>query len=76
METPSLAGTVVAFDPRRGLGELEDGDGRRYPFHCTRIADGSRDIPVGVKVEFWVAPGLPGRWEAVGVRPAGPRLGP
>ena len=69
METPSLAGTVVAFDAHRGLGELEDGDGRRYPFHCTQIADGSRDIPVGAKVDFTVAPGLPGRWEAVAIRP-------
>jgi cold shock CspA family protein len=71
METPPLAGTVVAFDGHRGLGELEDEDGRRYPFHCTRIADGSRDVPVGVKVEFTVAPGPLGRWEAVGIRPRG-----
>jgi cold shock CspA family protein len=69
METPPLAGTVVAFDAHRGLGELEDGGGRRYPFHCTQIADGSRDIPVGTKVDFTVAPGLPGRWEAVAIRP-------
>ena len=69
METAPRAGTVVAFDVNRGLGELEDEDGRRYPFHCTSIAGGSRDIPVGVKVEFTVAPGLPGRWEAVGIRP-------
>jgi hypothetical protein len=64
-----LARTVVAFDARRGLGEVEDQEGRRYPFHCTRIADGSRDIPVGVKVEFAVAPGHLGRWEAVAIRP-------
>ena len=69
METPLLAGTVVAFDAHRGLGELEDENGRRYPFHCTRIADGSRDIPVGVKVEFILAPGPLGRWEAVAIRP-------
>jgi hypothetical protein len=68
METPLLAGTVVAFDAHRGLGELEDENGRRYPFHCTRIADGSRDIPVGVKVEFTLAPGPLGRWEAVAIR--------
>ena len=69
METAPAAGTVVAFDAHRGLGELEDEHGRRYPFHCTRIADGSRDIPVGAKVDFTVAPGLPGSWEAVGIRP-------
>jgi len=61
-------GVVVSFDPARGLGEIEDGEGRRYPFHCTRIADGSRTIPVGVKVEFVVVPGLPGRWEASDIR--------
>ena len=69
METAPAAGTVVAFDAHRGLGELEDEHGRRYPFHCTRIADGSRQIPVGVKVEFTVAPGPLGRWEAVAIRP-------
>jgi len=69
MDTAPLAGTVVAFDARRGLGELEGEDGRRYPFHCTQIADGSRDIPVGTKVQFTVAPGPLGRWEAVTIRP-------
>ncbi|MGH9035153.1 MAG: cold-shock protein [Acidimicrobiia bacterium] len=64
-------GVVVSFDPARGLGEVEVADGRRYPFHCTRIADGSRTIPVGAKVEFVVVPGLPGRWEASGIRPRG-----
>ena len=68
METDLVAGTVVDFDSKRGLGEIEDGDGRRYPFHCTRIAGGSREIPVGAKVEFTVAPGPLGRWEAVGIR--------
>jgi cold shock CspA family protein len=68
METPVLTGTIIAFDAHRGLGEVEDEDGRRYPFHCTRIADGSRNIPVGVKVEFTVAPGPLGRWEAVTIR--------
>jgi cold shock CspA family protein len=64
-----LTGTVVAFDDHRGWGEVEDGEGRRHPFHCTRIADGSRTIAVGTPVLFTLAPGLPGRWEAVGVRP-------
>jgi cold shock CspA family protein len=64
-------GTVVAFDATRGLGEVEDGEGRRFPFHCTRIADGSRDIPIGAKVSFEVAPGHLGRWEAVDLQTAG-----
>ncbi len=62
-------GTVIAFDAHRGLGEIETADGRRYPFHCTRIADGSRTVPVGAAVEFVVVPGLPGRWEAAAIRP-------
>jgi cold shock CspA family protein len=62
-------GVVVSFDGARGLGEVEGEDGRRYPFHCTRIADGSRTILVGAKVEFVVVPGLPGRWEASDIRP-------
>lgn len=61
-------GTVVAFDAHRGLGEIDGRDGRRYPFHCTGIADGSRDIPVGMAVEFTVVPGPLGRWEAAAIR--------
>jgi cold shock CspA family protein len=68
-------GTVVAFDPRRGLGEIRDGDDRAYPFHCTKIADGSREIPVGVAVEFRVAPGSLGRWEAIEIRPVASSAG-
>lgn len=67
--TGPVEGTVVAFDAERGLGEVEAAGGRRYPFHCTRIADGTRTIPLGVKVEFLVVPGLPGRWEAAQLRP-------
>ena len=63
-----MEGTVTAFDARRGLGEIRDGDDRAYPFHCTKIADGTREIPVGVAVEFNVAPGPLGRWEAVEIR--------
>ena len=65
-------GTVVAFDEHRGLGEVEarapeDLAGARYPFHCTRIADGSRTIEVGASVTFVVTPGPLGRWEASAV---------
>jgi len=61
-------GKVVAFDSKRGLGEIRGEDDRAYPFHCTKIADGTREIPVGAAVEFSVAPGPLGRWEAVGIR--------
>ena len=63
-----MDGTVVAFDSQRGLGEIQGADERSYPFHCTKIADGSREIPVGAAVEFTVAPGPLGRWEAVAIR--------
>ena len=66
-----LDGRVEAFDPRRGLGEVRGADDRVYPFHCTKIADGTREIPVGVAVEFSVAPGPLGRWEAVDIRRTG-----
>jgi hypothetical protein len=57
------AGRVVAFDETRGLGEIEADDGGRYPFHCTRILDGTRTIPVGALVTFEVVPAPLGRWE-------------
>lgn len=47
-------GTVTAFDSHRGLGEVAGSDGAVWPFHCVSIADGSRDIAVGQKVEFEV----------------------
>jgi cold shock CspA family protein len=63
-----LTGTVVAFDERRGLGEIES-EGEHYPFHCTAVADGSRVVSVGAEVEFVVAPGPAGRWEAAHIEP-------
>ena len=64
----AIGGMVTAFDSKRGLGEIKGADGRDYPFHCTKIADGTREIPVGAAVEFRVAPGPLGRWEAVEIR--------
>lgn len=64
-----MTGVVVRFDERRGLGEIEGVDGARYGFHCTRIADGSRTIPVTAAVEFEVVPGRLGRWEAADIKP-------
>ncbi|MCJ7673375.1 MAG: cold shock domain-containing protein [Acidimicrobiia bacterium] len=57
-------GRVVAFDAHRGLGVVEDRDGTRYDFHCTRIADGGRSVAVGAEVRYQVVPGALGRWEA------------
>jgi CspA family cold shock protein len=66
-----MRGTVTDFDPRRGLGTVTAEDGSVFGFHCTQIADGTRTVEVGAPVEFEVAPGPPGRWEARAVR-AGP----
>lgn len=60
----ALDGTVTAFDEARGRGTVTTADGRVYEFHATRIADGTRRIPVGAVVRFTVVPALLGRFEA------------
>lgn len=45
-------GTVSEFDETRGLGTVVGDDGRRYPFHCTQVADGTRTIEPGTAVTF------------------------
>jgi cold shock CspA family protein len=57
-------GTVETFDKEVGLGEVRAGDGRLYRFHCTEIADGSRDIAAGADVAFVLGAGHRGTWEA------------
>ncbi|HXW80650.1 MAG TPA: hypothetical protein VEJ84_14200 [Acidimicrobiales bacterium] len=57
-------GKVERFNKDVGLGEVMADDAALYPFHCTEIADGSRDIAVGARVSFVVAPGHRGTWEA------------
>ena len=61
------SGVVDEFDERRGLGTIIADDGAVLPFHCTAIADGSRTVEAGRRVQFRVAPGLSGRWVATGV---------
>lgn len=64
-----LSGIVTAFDDHVGLGEITDGDGRLWPFHCISIADGTRHIDTGTRVTF--ADGLRmGVHEAVDIRHA------
>jgi cold shock CspA family protein len=65
-----VTGVVSAFAEHRGLGEITADDATVYPFHCTRIADGSRTIAVGTRVEFEITPGGLGRWEAAAITPA------
>jgi cold shock CspA family protein len=62
-------GVVAEFDERRGLGSITASDASTYPFHATRIADGSRTIAVGTTVDFEVVPGNLGRWEAAAITP-------
>ena len=57
-------GVVDEFDDPRGLGTVLGDDGRRYPFHCTAVADGSRRIDVGARVFFVTGSGHLGRIEA------------
>jgi cold shock CspA family protein len=64
-------GVVIDYDTAVGLGTLQADNGRSYGFHCTQIADGSRDIDPGSRVEFDVVAGHLGRWEAVGIRRCG-----
>lgn len=65
-----MTGTVSEFSQERGLGEITADDATVYPFHCTVIADGTRTIAVGARVDFEVVPGPLGRWEAAAVNPA------
>ena len=63
-----IEGVVESFDDAVGLGVVLASDGRRVPFHCIGIADGSRAIAVGTPVRFDLRPGL-GRYEATALRP-------
>lgn len=80
-------GVVAAYDAGRGLGSIVETDGNAdaaddvsddlagsaHAFHCTAIADGSRDIEAGTPVAFVLAAGLGGRLEARCVTPTGAR---
>jgi cold shock CspA family protein len=63
-------GAVVEFDEPAGYGQVEDGSGERWFFHCTAIADGTRRIDTGAAVSFELVAGRLGRWEASDLRPA------
>jgi len=65
----NLRGTVTGFDVPAGWGVITAESGEHIPFHCTAIADGSRDITVGLAVRFDLGAGRMGRFEAAGVEP-------
>jgi cold shock CspA family protein len=45
-------GVVSDFDTHAGLGYVTDDEGNVYLLHCINIADKTRDIAVGQRVEF------------------------
>ena len=47
-----MNGVVTEFDFDRGLGIVVDDLGQSFPFHCVSIADNSRSIAVGARVQF------------------------
>lgn len=65
-----LTGTVTSFDDPRGIGVVTADDGTEYPFHCTAVADGSRQVAEGTAVSFVARPGHLGRYEARDLAPA------
>lgn len=62
-------GVVVDYDTTAGYGTVRAADGEWF-FHCTAVADGSRDIAVDTAVHFALAPGHLGRLEARDLRPS------
>lgn len=62
-----IDGVVESFDRTSGLGSVRASDGSLHAFHCTSIADGSRDIGTGRKVTFRIDWRVL-RWEAVDIR--------
>ena len=62
-------GQVSGYAPEVGLGTVSVVGGERYRFHCTAIADGSRNIAVGTPVMVDIGPAGPGSWEAIWVAP-------
>jgi cold shock CspA family protein len=74
VDTTALrVGAVATYDDAAGYGTIsegpEGGQGSRWWFHCTAIADGSRTIEVGAAVQFRLTAGHLGRYEATDIRP-------
>jgi cold shock CspA family protein len=70
-------GTVTAYDNARGTGTAAlEGTEETYAFHCTAIADGSREIQPATRIAFLLRAGQLGRLEAVVVTPLSDNPGP
>jgi cold shock CspA family protein len=63
-----LGGLITAFDAARGTGAVTADDGTVYPFHCIEIADGTRTIDAGTRVEFALLAKF-GHYQAAQIRP-------
>ena len=59
---------MIEFDEHVGWGAVESEAGK-LSFHCTQIADGSREVKVGAAVRYEVVPGNLGLWEAAAIEP-------
>ena len=55
---------MEAFDSHACLGTIVDSAERRWPFQCTALADGSREVEPGTPVSFVVARRHGGTFEA------------
>lgn len=72
MTSAGNRGVVITFDASAGLGTVRTDEGRDLGFHCTQIADGTRNIAEGAAVTFEVIAGRHGRWEGANLRPQPP----
>ena len=64
-----MTGVVASWDDHGGYGTIRADEGDEHFFHCTAIADGTRQIAVGTRVRYEVVAGRQGRWEATDLRP-------
>ena len=68
MSSARTHGVVADFDSAVGLGHVASEDGILRLFHCIEIADGTREIAVGVSVSFFAVQRF-GYHEAADLRP-------
>jgi hypothetical protein len=62
-----IEGVIASFDATRGDGSFVAATGESFYFHCVTIADGTRDIPVGVDARAMRVVGHLGRDEVAEV---------
>ena len=59
-----MRGIVKEFDAHVGLGTIQAESGDLFPFHCVNIVNGTRNINIGVTVDFETFDHPRGRTEA------------